>query len=778
MAISRRRLLKLALMAGASGAILPCLSYKEAKALVSSAVLKGCEKHVTGCMWCQCGCSMMVYVKGNRAVHVTGNPDDPLTRGMICMKPLGSLELLRSNYRLKRPLKRVAGRGDDAKLVEIDWDEALDEIAHRLMEIKKRCGGQALGVWASGRSALDARYLSKALCRLFGTRNWEKTGPFCNYSGKIGTETVVGTRNTPWIYTDDDFFSARDYVLLGSNMAATKPVVFRRLRMLQEAGRCSITVIDPRRSETAEAANWHLAIRPGTDLALGLALGRFLVERNLTDRDFLENHSVGFEKYKKFLLDGPFTLKWAERITGIPEGEMERLGLLLARSKRLIMVANAGISHHVNAAHTHRTFSLLAAMTGRYGRKGNGYACLNNGAFKIGSLPLPKGKIPKAKRELGKNPVMWLESLEDPSYPYKLRALISTGTPAVQWPEQRRLRRLIGKLDLSVINEIVPNTGARYFDFMLPAAFWIEAGGLSPVSDESRFVWCPKLVDAPGEARPDRWWWVELGKRLGFGDVFTDSLKDPVFLQDLCGKRGGYTVRNFTSKKDNGLRAPITIKNGKIRERTSLFLDKKFPTSSGKVEFWTRSVEKMFSSLGLSLFPGFYSDKALSTLGIKTVEFSKRPVPCPFQKGKTFMFKTELKKEDGKDASYPLILTTGKPSEAIMGHTCHWVKVLHRHALCQECWIHPETAQKARIQKEQRIKIESPKGSCLAMAKITRHIRRDTIFIPSTFGKGIPFMKKDCDFKTVNFLTDMDSRCPVSGQIAYKAIRARIGPAS
>ena len=773
MGISRRKLLKLALMTGVSQAISPCLSFKEAKALVPSDLLKGSERHVTGCMWCQCGCSMIVYVKNGRAVHVTGNPDDPLTKGMICLKPLGALELLNSNIRLKRPIKRISGYGQDAKLVEVTWDEALDEIAHRLIEIRKNYGGEALGVWASGRSAFDARYISKAFCKLFGTRNYEKTGPFCNYSGKIGTETVVGSRNTPWIYTDDDFFSAHDYILVGSNMAATKPVIFKRLRQIQSKGKCKITVIDPRRSETARIADFHLAIRPGTDLALVLSVSKFLVERELIDNEFLKRYSVGFEKYKEYLTKNDFSLNWASSVTGLKKEEIKRLALLIANSKRLIMVANAGISHHENAVHTHRAFSLLAAMTGRYGKKGNGFACLNNGAFKIGSLPIPKEKIPKAKRELGKNPVMWLESLEDDSYPYKLRALISTGTPLVQWPQQDRIRGLIKKLDLSVANEIVPNICSRYFDFMLPAAFWIEAGGISPVSDESRFVWCPKLVNPPFDAKPDRWWWIELGKRVGFGDIFTDPLKDPVYLQDLCGKKGGYLVKNFLSKKDNSLRAPITLKGGKVEERKGLFHDKRFFTPSKKIEFWTEELEKRFSTLGLPVFPDFYTDVDIANKETKTIRPLKTPVLSPFQKGKTYMFKVELK--TGKDwKDYPLILTTGKPSEAIMGHTCHWIKRLNKYSPCQECWIHPETAQGLNIFNGKKIIIQSPYGRCLAKARITDGIRKDTVFIPNTFGKGSPFSRKTCDFETVNFVTNLDSRCPISGQIAFKGIRVKI----
>ena len=775
MGFTRRKFLDMALRAGiAAGAALPVLNFQEALGMGKAKGLDGCDVHVTGCMWCQCGCSMLVYIRDGKAVHLTGNPDDPLTRGRICIKPMGSLELMNSPHRLKTPLKRTGGTGSSARLSEVSWKEALDEIAYRLIEIRKKHGGESLGIWASGRSAADGRYLSHAFAKLYGTRNWEKTGPFCNYSGKLGTATVTGTRNTPWIFTDDDFFAADTYILIGSNLAATKPIFFYRIKERHQAGKCRLVCIDPRRSETARHAQVHLKIRPGTDLALALAISRYLVDHNLVKESYLEKHAAGYEKYRKFLLENDFSLEWAEGITGVSAHDIVDLARIIAGKGNVIMLDNAGISHHANAVHTHRAFAMLAAMAGRYGRKANGFACLNNGAVKTGGLSLPASRLPGAREELGKNPVMWLESLENPDAPYRLRSLICTGTPFVQWPEQQKIRRLAGKLELSVGNEIVPNIGTRFLDFMLPAAFWIEAGGLAPVSDESRLVWCPKLVDPPGKARPDRWWWIELGKRMGWGDIFTDNLKDPEALQDKCAGSRGYTVRNFTRSRHNSLRAPVTVKGGILHERGSLFLDGKFKTPSGKIEFWSESLEARFREMGMPVFAGFYSDPLVSPKEWDTVFPKKAMIKSPFQKRKTLMYPVEMGPGDVDAARYPLVLTTGKPCEAIFGHTCHWVKMLSDFAPEQVCWIHPDTARKYKIKNGDMIRVESPRGRCSAKAVLTSDIREDTVFIPSTFGREYPFSKEAAD--SVNFVTGMDNRCPLSGQIAFKAVRVCLRP--
>ncbi len=764
---NRREFIKRALQSAAVLGCYPILSYGATEKLAPET--EGVEKHVTGCMWCQGGCSMIVHVRDGRALHLTGNPDDPLTRGRICVKPYGSLELLNSPQRLTTPLKRIGGRGDDARFVALSWDEALGEIADKLKSIRKRHGGEALGIWASGRSAADGRKLNRAFARLYGTPNYEKTGPFCNYSGKPAGISVVGSRHTPWTYADDDFFAADLYIFIGSNMAATRPVIFSRLKGRKRRGECRFVVIDPRRSPTAAIADSWLAIKPGRDLALGLGLIHYIISNDLVDRKFVVDCTTGFDRLKAEILGGGYDLEWTAAVTGLPAAEIVSLARTYASTRRAIIVGNAGVSHHTNSVQTHRVFYLLAAVTGHFGEKSMGYSCLNNGGISTGSLPLPQEMVPKTPPELSKNPMGWLESLEDPAYPYRLRALIATGSPMTQWPDQSRLRKLMAKLDLSVYNGLTKNINACYFDYILPAATWIEAGGLAPVADDSRLVWVPRLVTPPGEARPDRWWWIELGKRMGWGKIFTDELKDPVFLQNRTGAAKGYRVKNFIARADNALKAPVREVNGRIEDRSTLFLDRRFPTPSGRIELWSEKLEKNFAVYGLSAIPRYYTDPDLADRRESTIiDREKRLLPSPFQKNRTLTRKVVLGKATGK--GLPLYLVTGRPSAAIMGHTSHWIKRLNRRSPDQYCLIHRATAKKLGLGQRQRIRLISPHGETEAVVLITDHIRRDTVFVPYSYGEKAPFTS----WRSVNFLTGMAERCPISGQIAFKGGRVRI----
>ncbi|WP_457570832.1 molybdopterin-containing oxidoreductase family protein [Desulfovulcanus sp.] len=746
----------------------PVLSYAAAESL--SPKINGVKKYVTGCMWCQNGCSMIVYIKDGKAVHLTGNPDDPVTKGKICIKPFGSLELINSPHRITYPLKRIGKRGSDASFQRISWEEALGEIAQKLKHIREKYGGEALGIWASGRSAFDGRILNKAFARLYGTPNYEKTGPFCNYAGKPAGTSVLGTRHTPWIYSDDDFYGANLYIFIGNNMAATRPVIFSTLKENRAKGKCKFIVIDPRRSETAKRADLWLPIKPGRDLALALTLIHYVITHKLVNEKFVKNHTVGFQQLKKEVLDGNYTLSWGSRITGIPEDKIAYLANTYAHTKKAIIIGNSGLSHHTNAVQTHRAFYFLAAITGHFGEKSSGYCCLNNGGISIGSLPLPKDRIVKTRMELSKNPVGWLESIENPIYPYKLRALVATGSPLTQWPNQSRVRKLIGRLELSVYNGLTKNINAYYFDYILPAAFWIEDGGLAPVSDDSRFVWVPKLLDPPGLAKPDRWWWIELGKRMGWGDIFTDALKDPVILQNTVGGPKGYRVENFTAKKDNSLRAPIKVIKGHIQERGTLFLDKRFPTRSGKIELWTDEIESKFASYGLSAIPQYYVDPDIASRNESTISYDRSQlILSPFQKNKCYSFRVSLtSKKENQDL--PFYLITGRPSKAIMGHTSHWIKILNDISPDQFCLIHQEKAKFLGINNGDVIIVYSRYGETLAKASLTPYIQKDTVFIPYSYGEKGPFTP----WKSVNYLTDLEARCPISGQIAFKGIRVGI----
>ncbi len=747
--MTRREFLKTLISLSIAGSMKPVISYAEALNLAKED-LKGAEVFVTGCMWCQSGCSMLVYIKNGRLIHVTGNPDDPVTKGKICIKPIGTIQILNSSERLKYPLKRVG-----EKLVKISWDEALDEIAYHLKELRRKFGGEVLGIWASGRSAFDGRLVSKAFAKLYGTPNWEKTGPFCNFSGKIAGLLTTGTPHTPWIYEDGDFYSADFYMFVGSNMAETRPVIFANLLEEKRKRNCFFVCVDPRKTTTAKYSDMWLPVRPGTDMALGLAMIYHILKKGLEDKEFIKKYTAGFEKFKKELLERGYSPEWASGITGIPADLIKKLAERYASTEKAIIVGNSGLSHHTNSVQTHRVFYFLSAITGHFGRPSCGYACLNNGGAKIGEIPIPRDACPKTRPALGKNPVDWFKSLEDPEYPYKLKAFISTGSPLTQWPQQEKIRNSLKKLELTVWNGVVPSVNVRYFKYILPAAVWIEAGTIAPVSDDSRFVLVPKLINAPGEAKPDRWWWVELARKMGWSDYIPEYLKDHEKIINFACGRFGFAINDFLKEKNtHALRYP--------KGRRTLFINGSFHTKDKKFHFDDPSHK--LKVYGIPEFPEFYTDPDIAKKGEKILKPLNKLIKSPLLKNKYYTKKVKLIVKKEEEKRFPLNLITGRPSRAIMGDATHWSKLLSSFALNQICLIHPETAKKFGIKDRKKVKIISKYGEAVCLAVLFKGIRKDTVFVPYSFGENQPFSS----WKPINFVIGAEVIEPISGQIAFK----------
>jgi anaerobic selenocysteine-containing dehydrogenase len=366
--------------------------------------------------------------------------------------------------------------------------------------------------------------------------------------------------------------------------------------------------------------------------------------------------------------------------------------------------------------------------------------------------------------------------------PYPIKALMTGGNPLCQWPGQEKLRGALDNLEVSVYYGIFPSEEALYFDYLLPTSPWVESGGLAPVSDERRVVFNPKLVPEAHNTKTERWLFIELGKRMGWGDIFKDEYNDPIVLQKAMSKKTGFSPERFLAKKDNSLRGPLPSPNAP--EVGTLYLDgTKFPgkkgqfaTKSGKIEIWTEALEKKFNVYGLSALPEFYADPEIGKhAGLPYLEYlhtdADKGVPSPFQKNKTWAPKVKIVyPEKAESNGYDIYLTTGRPKAAHFGNGTHWVWNLHEQDPVQLCHLHPKKAEELGIKDGDIVRVETKTGWTTAKAFVTEGIREDTVFIPNTFSTVQPWDP----WKSVNYLTDNTQRCPISAQTNYKAYMCRI----
>lgn len=747
-----------------------------------------------GCNICFNCCSVNFHFKGEELVKITGNEHDPVLKGKLCPKAQMTIQMYHSENRLTRPLKRVGKRGE-GKFEPIGWEQALDEITDKLKAARDKWGAEALAMYVGTRTGLLTKQgYARLFSQMWGTPHFEGTDPFCATGKSIAYEVTQGAVGSGNSYTPGDMGSAEMYVYIGDNQAETRPVYFGMINDWRIKNRARMVVVDPRCTVTASKADSWLPIRPGTDLALALALAGHIFSRDLQDTKFCEGWVLGWERWRDFISGRGYTPEWAAPLTGISADDIRALAEDIARADGCVIFGSRGLNQHSNATQTNRALMFLAAITGNWGRKGGAY-------FNMTTSPpiapnAPDERRPKInKTRIRRSPAGWVEAMRT-GEPYPLKALISCNNPLAQWPGQDDVRKAFENLDLIVHIELFANETSAFADYVLPAAGGIEKGEIGRTNDDRRIVWIEKLIDPPGEAKPDGWIWIELGRRLGFGDVLKEEYKDSrVFWDKVCIQNEqlrGVTQKRLHSVPYRWVRFPVASEDA--LEQETLYLEgttasgqpegHRFPTPSGKLEFWTEALEAKFATLGLSALPEFYSDPEQ----LVDMPFAKAAhgdgelgVISPFHKASPTGAARCRIVPPGEDSPGAALREAGFDTELITGRppAPHFHSWTHYFWQAQEMWpdlycqIHPNRAGRLGISDGDRVRVETPGGRIEAMAWVSAGIRETAVFIPIGWGERQPYHP----WRSVNFLTDKNQRDPVSDQTNLKSLLCRVSKA-
>ena len=705
-----------------------------------------------GCNLCFNACPIKYEMRNGTVTNIYGNTDDPIFGGRICPKSQMTLQMYGNPDRLLKPLKRVGERGQ-GNFEEISWERALDEIAERLKALRQQYGADSLAIQAGSRTGvLNIMGAVPMFAALWGTANVAATEPFCDLGKSVSLEMTQGSTMLANVYTAEDIGSAELYVYFGDNQAETRPVNFGLVNHWRLQNKARMVVVDPRMTATAAKADQWLAIRPGTDMALGLALIHHILVHELHDAAFCDDWIEGFGAWRDFILAQDYSPHWAAPITDIPAATIVQLAEQIAGADGCMIYLSRGVNQHTNSAQTNRTFMFLAAITGNWGRRGGGY-------FNVSSEPdwkypaMPAERTPKTRPAISKNPAAWLDAmLGEDRYP--LRALITGNNPLGQWPDQNKARRALQNLDLVVHMDLFRNATSAYADYVLPMASGIEKGGTTRFAEDRRIVWNDKLIDPPGEARSDHWFWIELGKRLGFGDLLKDQYKDPRVLWDevICPTTPG--VRGITTKRllalpSRWVRVPSASEDDPGIDTlylpgTTAFgqpAGKRFATPSGKLEFHTPSLCERFAQMGLSPLPEFYSE-AEGISPLPHVRQTANKVVSPFMHGQHYAAPGRITGAEAFAAQppgYDTELVTGRPPAP---HFHSWTHYLWQ---AQEMWpelfcqIHPEKAERLGVQDGDRVRISTRHGQIEARAWRHAGMRKSAIFVPIGWDETQPY---------------------------------------
>jgi len=528
---------------------------------------------------------MRVEVEDGKLLSVAGDPDNPDSRGFLCVRGQASREIIGNPRRLLRPLLRSRERrGDENAFREASWDEALELIAGRM----RAAGREAVGFW-SGHGAFSNNYgtrinshLMRRFANLWGCQWWHPS-MICWGLGGVGA-AVTGALETN---TKEDMGEHSELIVLWGANLASQPNTAPHLKAAKRRGAYVVT-IDVRRTEAAAQSDEVFVLRPGTDAALALAMMNVIIGEGLHDREFVAQHTTGFDELRRHV--EKYSPAWAESATGIEAGRIAALARRYAKT-RCAMILLGGSSMHkgANGLHGARAITCLPALTGALGIPGGGMGPRHGSRAHgqaVNDITLPERRPPG--RYVPAQMPRVTEALLDGS----VRIMLLFGTDMLSsYADAAALAKGLARADLVVSHELFMNdTARRCADVVLPSTSWLEELGAK--STNTHLYLMERALEAPGEARAVSFVLRELAERLHVAGFYPwqdeEGLIDAIIDHPSTGNA---TVTKL--RAEGGLRA--------LRISHVAHPDLRFPTPSGRIEFRSEYAQ----SLGLPALPAY-----------------------------------------------------------------------------------------------------------------------------------------------------------------------------
>ena len=529
-------------------------------------------------------CSLIATVDDGRITKIEGDPQQAFTAGYACAKVNRDMELVHSPDRLTQPLRRT-GRKGDGKFSPIGWDEALDEISTRWKKIIAESGPSALlGYAYSAHQGLINRGLTNGLFHALGASRLI-AGTVCDSCCETVWDLTVG----PIGGADPESVSDSDLIVSwGADLMAVNVHLWTRVEKAKKKG-VKVVVIDPRRTRTAERADWHIPINIGTDGALALAVAHILVRDGKCDRVYLAANTLGFDKLEQEVLPR-FTPQAAAKITGISVEDIERFAAMYGAAKKSFIRLGEGMTRLVQGGQALRAVLVLPALTGAYGVHGGGALLLTASSVSLDYNAVRKPSGPARARMV--NHLRLGEALLNMKDPPIHALFVAANNPAVTCPDVGRVRRGLMRDDLfTVVHTPFMTATARYADIVLPSAIYLETEDFFRSYGSYYMQYARAAVAPVGEARSNTAVARALAKRMGLDDAVFGMTEQQILGLLLRGGQGP-TALDASHVAGAG---PIKVKPEGVQ---------KFATPSGKLEIYSEQVK----ALGVSPLPDWQPD--------------------------------------------------------------------------------------------------------------------------------------------------------------------------
>jgi anaerobic selenocysteine-containing dehydrogenase len=523
---------------------------------------------------CPDTCSLLTTVENGVATRVQGNPDHPQTGGVLCNKVSRYTERTYHAERLLGPLRRAGPKGS-GRFEPVSWDTALDEIAARLKAIAARnpeaivpysyCGtmGQVQGEAMAGRffHRLGASLLDRTICAAAGAEGLTQT-----LGAKVGMRV--------------EFFAESKLIIIWGSNSIGSNLHFWRYAQLAKRNGARLVCIDPRKSETAEKCHEHIALLPGTDAALALALMHELIAHDWLDHDYIARHTLGWPALRERALQ--WSPERAADVCGVPAGQIRSLardyGQCLMNRQPAAIRLNYGMQRVRGGGNATRAVACLPALIGAWRHRAGGLLMSTSGQF-----PLDRAALQRPDLLAGRGPrTVNMSTIGDdllressPAFGPRIEALIVyNSNPVAVAPDSGQVARGFARDDLfTVVLEQFQTDTADQADFILPATTQLEHWDIHTTYGHTDVLLNRPAIAPLGQAKPNTQIFRELAARMGFAE--------PCFLdgdETLCRAAFGDRV-DFQTLLDRGF-ATLPLPDAPFAEGG-------FPTPSGRCEFFS-----------------------------------------------------------------------------------------------------------------------------------------------------------------------------------------------
>lgn len=647
---------------------------------------------VTTCNMCTLGCTVLATRAGDRVVRLAGHPDSPVNRGRLCAKGHAGLYKPIHPERLGTPLIRAGARGAGS-WKRVSWDDALGTVAAGLERIRRVHGPQSIALWQN--LNMDRPDIFERFVHALGSPNFIGHVSTCDASRLLGGAMTYGAARAVY-----DYANAECILAVGINPLGAKDLVLAAREILDAKARGTMLItVDPRLSETAARSDLWVPIRPGTDGVLLAGLAQWLIVNERFDRDFVRDHTFGFETIRRHLAQ--FGVDEVCAATGIPRERFLRVAAALAELRSVVAVGR-GVVTHRDATDAVRMAEILNALLGAFDRDG-GVRLLpfpsiplakvqpvvkDPGGARIdrangGRLPLPVGRGPAypaaffgVSHEVPRNVLR--------ADPYPLKGLIFNAVnPVYSLPQGSELVEAMEKIDLIVSIDAFASETTRWADVVLPASTYLEGLDLwfpAPLRVSLR----QPVIEPRFQSRPSQEIILSLARTMGLEREFPFSRYEEFLRAQLAG-----TGVSLDELRGRGfVEWPAEpIAPGRLRKGG-------FMTPSGRVEL----VSSLLTAAG----------------------FAREPRPA------TWRTSTD-------DAIFPYHLVTHKlpfHTQSATAENPYLAGIQSDNPIV----MNPETAAQIGVESGDTVQVESRRGALAARVRVSAGIRPDTLALAHHFG--------------------------------------------